>query len=104
MDTTDPDIQELNEKMDELTEMVKENRRMIRSVYRSVRLNSLISVIKWVIIIAVTVGSLYILQPYIDFVKQTYQTFGGFVSHMSTTTQATSSAPSFDRMGLINKF
>ncbi len=73
----DQEIQELNEKIDELRVIVEENTRMTASLYRRARFSMLISGIKWFIIIGAAVGAFYYVQPAVDSLMQTYSAITG---------------------------
>jgi len=77
MDSDDNDIQELRERVDELFELTKESQKMIRSMYRTARWSAFFSVIKWALIIAITVGSLYYVQPFVTSFMKTYDSLSG---------------------------
>jgi len=64
-----PEERELLEKSVNLGE---ENNKILRSMRRSQRLASIARGIYWVIIIGSAVGAFYLLQPYIDQVKNVY--------------------------------
>ncbi len=71
------EIQALKAELSELKAIVLENQRMIRSVYKRIRLSSTFSVIKWVLIIGVTFGTFYYVQPIFEALFKTYQSVGG---------------------------
>ena len=77
----DSDIQEIKEKMDELTEMVKENGRMTKILYRKAKISTAVSIVRWVVIIGVAIGAFVFLQPYLEKLVQTYES----ISKMSQT-------------------
>lgn len=60
------EIEELHKKIDDLTELAEENQRMIRNLYQRARMATVFIFIKWFIIIGITIGSFYYLQPFID--------------------------------------
>lgn len=91
----DSDI-ELKEKVDELTEMVKENQRMIRTMYRWSQWGTVIGIVKWVLIVSISFGALYFLQPFLESTMRTYETASGILSSMKgPSSTATSSSSSF---------
>lgn len=71
------EIHELTDKIDELTELAEENQRMVTNLYHRARFATVVVFVKWFIIIAVTVGSVYFIQPYVDTLKSVYGGFGG---------------------------
>lgn len=64
--TTNKDIAEINKKIDALTSLVEENQMMIRNLYQRARMATVFVFIKWFIIIGITVGSFYYIQPLIN--------------------------------------
>ncbi|MBU3668392.1 MAG: hypothetical protein FGM57_00310 [Candidatus Taylorbacteria bacterium] len=70
-------IDELQHKVEELSELVTENQRMIKSLYRRAQVASYFVFIKWGVIVALTIGSLYYIQPYLETMLKFYSTFGG---------------------------
>lgn len=70
-------IQELNAKIDELTELVIENQKMVKSLYKRAQLAAYFVAIKWIAIIGLTLGSLYYIQPYLESTLNFYQSVAG---------------------------
>ena len=64
----DQDEKELLERTARLAE---ENNKMLHSLYGSMRINRAIRIIYWILIIAVSVGSFYFLEPYL----RTFESF-----------------------------
>ena len=62
----DIEIEKLNTKIDALTKIVEENHMMIENLYRRARMATVFIFIKWFIIIGITIGSFYYIQPLID--------------------------------------
>lgn len=60
------EIAELNEKIDKLTTLIEENQHMVRNLYQRARMATVFIFIKWFIIIGITVGSFYYIQPFIN--------------------------------------
>ncbi len=78
------DILGLKKEIAELRVLLEENTRMTRAVYRQARFSTLFSVLKWVIIIGISIGSLYFIQPYLEGITSAYSTvneFGNSASH-----------------------
>jgi len=65
-DAVGRDIAEINEKIDALTSLAEENQMMIRNLYQRARMATVFIFIKWFIIIGITVGSFYYIQPLIN--------------------------------------
>ncbi len=49
-------------------EMTEENNKILRSLRRSRRISLILSISYWVLIIGLSVGAFYFIQPYIDFI------------------------------------
>ncbi len=74
------EIQSLKAEIKELKDLTVENQRMIRSVYKRMRFSGIITAIKWVIIIGITLGAFYYIQPVFEAVLKTYESIGGLGS------------------------
>ena len=55
--------------LDNLYTLVKENNEILRSIRRSTRFTLIMRIAYWVVIIAVSFGALYFIQPYFDFLR-----------------------------------
>ena len=64
-----PDERELLEKT---LSLEQENNSLLKSIKRSMRLASIMSMIYWVFIIGSAVGAYYLIQPYIDGISNAY--------------------------------
>ncbi len=73
----DIEIEELHKKIDDLTDLVEDNHRMIRNLHQRARMATVFIFIKWFIIIGITIGSFYYIQPLIDNVVDAYSGFSG---------------------------
>jgi hypothetical protein len=60
------EIAELNKKIDKLTTLIEENQHMVRNLYQRARMATVFIFIKWFIIIGITIGSYYYIQPFIN--------------------------------------
>ncbi|MCF7864882.1 MAG: hypothetical protein K9M11_00040 [Candidatus Pacebacteria bacterium] len=60
------EIVELNEKIDKLTSLAEENQRMIKNLYQRARMATVVVFLKWFIIIGLTLGSFYYIQPLVN--------------------------------------
>ncbi len=74
----DADIQGLKKEIAEIKELMTENNRMMRLVYRHTRFSTVFNVVKWVLIIGVSLGSLYFIQPYLESLTNAYSTVNNF--------------------------
>jgi hypothetical protein len=64
-----PEERELLEKSVTLAE---ENNKLLHSMRRSQRLSTIARVLYWVLIIGISFGAFYFLQPYVDQLKGVY--------------------------------
>jgi hypothetical protein len=58
--------------LEETAELSKENNKMLRSMLRATRWSQVLSLAKWFLIIAVTVGAYYYIQPYLEMLIRIY--------------------------------
>lgn len=56
----------------ESKELLKENNKLLKKLVRSQRWSSITRAVYWIIIIAVTLGLYYYVQPYIDNARGLY--------------------------------
>ncbi|MCK4918362.1 MAG: hypothetical protein KAS02_01075 [Candidatus Pacebacteria bacterium] len=74
-------------------EIAQDNQKMLKKMRRSMILGGFIRIIYWVIIISLSLGAYYYLQPYIDSARETLHQIQGGVNVVSdgvtTTTQYT---------------
>lgn len=50
-------------------QLAKENNEMIQSLLRRAKFSIILKVFYWTVIIAISLGAVYLVQPYIDFVS-----------------------------------
>ena len=66
----------MDNEMKELLEQVKataeENTKILKSIRRSSRISYFFSILYWIVIISISVGAFYYVQPYIDDLTKTY--------------------------------
>jgi hypothetical protein len=86
------DIEELKEKITELTELVEESHRMIKNLYQRARLATVVVFIKWFVIIGLTVGSFYFIGPLLSNLAGIYGGVGNVGSILGNTPPDNSSA------------
>jgi hypothetical protein len=72
----DPESKKL---LEETLTLEQENNKMLRSMRNSMRWARIMTVIYWLLIIGISVGAFYFLQPYVDQVVKTYGSFSNFV-------------------------
>ncbi len=58
--------------LEEALALSKENNEILKKLYRSFMWGRAIKVVYWLILIALTVGSFFLIQPYVDSLKDTY--------------------------------
>lgn len=73
-------MQYVERELAEIKDLLKEQERMIRRVYKSTRISFAVAVLKWVIIIGATVGAFYYVQPVFEAVMKIYSGAGGINS------------------------
>jgi hypothetical protein len=57
--------------------LLEENNRMLRYLYRSSKWSAFFSILKWIIVIAATIGLFYYFKPIFDSLGSMYQTITG---------------------------
>lgn len=72
-------------KLNEILELVEENHRMLRKLYRSYWWQKVWSFIYWAVIIALVFGAYYYIQPYIEQLGVVYT---GLKSQLDTVKNA----------------
>jgi hypothetical protein len=85
--------QEIIRNLRTLTELTQENNKILHSLQRSQRWSNFFSWVKWLIIIAITLGSYIVIQPYLDDVVKNYQGIKNLINSSPTTNQG---VPSLD--------
>ena len=73
----DPESKKLLEHTYALTE---ENNKMLHSIKRSMFLARIMSILYWLVIIGVSVGAFYFIQPYIDQLMGVYGKASGVIN------------------------
>jgi hypothetical protein len=63
---------EERELLHETHRIVQENQKILRSVRRTMRIESGLRILYWLVIIGLSVGAYYVAQPYIDGAKGLY--------------------------------
>jgi hypothetical protein len=57
-----------------LTELTEENNKILLNVQKHARWETFFTTVKWILFIALTIGSYFAVQPYIGQVVDTYRT------------------------------
>ncbi len=60
-------------------ELVQENNKMLHHVKRMDRISMILRLSYWIIIIGISLGAVYFLQPYIDGVLKAYKGVENFI-------------------------
>lgn len=63
-------------KLDRALELSEENNAILKKMHRAMRWGRLVRIVYWTILIGVSVGAFYFIQPYID---QLVNIYGGVV-------------------------
>jgi len=63
---------EEKQKLDRALELAEDNNQMLRKMIRNMRWGRLFRTVYWVIIIGISIGALYYVQPYVDQVVGVY--------------------------------
>ncbi|MFA6601345.1 MAG: hypothetical protein WCT02_00570 [Candidatus Paceibacterota bacterium] len=72
--------------------LVEENNVILRQMRRANRWGTAFRVFYWVIIIGVSIGALYFLQPYIDSVMKLYEQAQSSIQSLNSTVNQAQSA------------
>jgi hypothetical protein len=67
--------------LEETFVLEKENNKMLHSMKRSMFWARVMSVLYWILIIGISVGAFYFLQPYVDQVVKTYGSFSNAIKN-----------------------
>ena len=73
----DQEVQEIRVELKKLARLTEENNVMLHSVQRRARLSLIWSVFRWAIVIAIAVGSIYYIQPYLEQLAAVYESLTG---------------------------
>lgn len=65
-----------------LVELVEENNKILRKIQRSNRVGTAFRIFYWLIIIGVSVGAFYYLEPYIQVAKTAYQSIQSDINNL----------------------
>jgi hypothetical protein len=60
------------QQLKEALELSRENNAILKKMWRATQWGRAIKALYWIVIIAVTIGSLYFLQPYLDTLQGVY--------------------------------
>ena len=65
--------------LSETRQLAEENNEMLRKIQRSQRASLALKTIYWLVIIGLSVGAFWFIQPYVNAVKESVGTIGGAV-------------------------
>jgi hypothetical protein len=71
--------------LEKTLELSQDNNKILHSIKRGMFWSRVMSVIYWIIIIGVSVGVYYYIQPYIDSLLNTYESVKGEIQNLSNT-------------------
>lgn len=74
--------------IERVLEVTEQNNKMLKLLYRASVMGRIIKTIYWFVIIALTVGSYYVLQPYLDLLKTSYSNLTEQAGNISETLQS----------------
>ncbi len=72
--------------------LAEDNNEILRGIRRSNRISSFLRVLYWIIIIAVSFGAFYYIQPYVNNMLELVSNFGGFEGLTNAIKQAKDAA------------
>jgi len=61
--------------------LAEDNNKMLHAMKRSMRMTSIMRALYWIFIIGSAVGAFYLLQPYIDQLKDVYSGAGDVINN-----------------------
>ncbi len=73
----DEDIQDIQERIEKLEGLTKENNKILRKLRSHMRMGTVMRLLYWGVIIGSMVGAYYYLQPFIEPLLETYDTLIG---------------------------
>jgi hypothetical protein len=71
--------------------MAEENNSILRSIRRSNRIAAAMRILYWVVIIALSVGAYYFIQPYMTLMLKSVNSLSGLSSDLNSATSAAQS-------------
>jgi len=74
--------------LEEMAELAKENNKILRSMQRAIWWGRFFGFLKWTVIIGLTLGSFYYIQPYLAAILKIYGNLGGSVPNTNDLEQA----------------
>lgn len=86
------DDMNIEDRLEKIENLVEENHKILKSMQSTIRWGRFFMIIKWGVIIVVTVGTFLYIQPYFEKLNQVYTTLTG------------SSLPSMNFADILKKF
>ena len=74
--------------------MTEENNAILHSLRRSARLSTIFKIIYWAVIIFVSIGAYYAIQPYMNLMLSSLGSLGGMTSNLDKANAAAQSLKS----------
>lgn len=74
--------------IEETAKLTQENNKILRGIQSAARWERFFGAIKWIIIIGLTVGAYYYIQPYLETLLKVYSSVGGPVPNISVLENA----------------
>jgi len=68
--------------LEETFELEQDNNKMLRSMRRSLLWGRVMTVVYWLIIIGISVGAFYFLQPYLNKLMSVYGSFSNLLKNI----------------------
>ncbi len=78
---------EEKEILEQTYQLTKDTNDKVSRLYRSYRWGRALKIIYWVVIIGLSLSAYWLIQPYIDQLKQVYSGFGDTVNTIHDTSQ-----------------
>lgn len=82
------------ELLEETRKLAEENNKILKGLRTAHRWSTAFSFFYWVLIIGVSVGAFYFLQPYVDTILKTYSTIQNDLTNVKSVTSKLPSLPS----------
>ncbi len=79
--------------------MVEENHTLLRKMHRSALLGRTFTILYWVVIVGLSVGAYYFIQPYVEQVQGVYGGLKGDVQNVKNATSQLSNITNFLKGG-----
>ncbi|MEN9649659.1 MAG: hypothetical protein RL094_626 [Candidatus Parcubacteria bacterium] len=73
----DQDIKEIRVELKKLAQMTEDNNAMLHSIQRRARMSFLFMILKWLVVLGLTIGAFYYIQPFLEKIAAIYQQVSG---------------------------